>query len=1035
MTDLDTEPPALNTSKAKDAPAKAPAPPKAKRRTPERTPWSPADYYGTASGSGASKLASSGVAPLVAAARGYSTLTVENHGDFAEANGIGDRRSKQGRQFRGLFLDGGDALVMPWFSLDKMRPTLDDIEAQRHTTVQYRPSNPRLNQQGKPVKYELLAGGGTYLDVHPAIPGRWFATTPRTLIAEGLLKGDSALTAQLRVWYADEQLAVTASDAGDRNVALKRLAALLDGIPQSERTAIVSIAGVGNWRHNPEWFGVKVEDKDVLIAFDGDVESNWNVWSMAADMYNFLVETKKSNPALVVMSSNPTAASALLDDPHMGLDDFFRSHGGWADLESMIQIDLPERPERPNVANIGDWRISPDGLSSQEYVETPTEGTQKGIGHWVTRIALGGRIVSHEILRPATDEEVEGKPFGTGLTEANHDVHVTVEVAWEDGVTRQPTTANITGPIAIMNYPPNEWIRMGAHIPQEVLVLPQWPPAKGREWLRALKAHRNDEAERHTVWSTMGWVPVEDHASQAFIVGNQVIAGNEKAKNATMPGVLGSALTNAESFGVHDVYTGPGLTDPKGKYNLADDLRELLDLYWENTPWLDPKIAVTTLAIALRPAVPLPTSVAAYFVGAPQKGKSWTARQIMSFWQKRPGVWERTLPGSASDTFATTESAVSKAPIWVVDDVAPMTDRRASEMQESKIGDLIRAVHNKLGKRRMNRDMTERDVPTPMALTIFTAENESPTQSIRERVVSVQFTGLNGKNMQRADLAAYKSTVASRVTAAVIRMYIEMGERVGWEDVVATARGDREVAIDSARDILGELGIAPGDRSRPAEIAADLSMGLAALQTLMVKAGMRKEARQIGWAKREQWMYLLTEQIGLGHQNKADVSPGRVLLDCVRNLLSSGMAHISNLDNPSAPPLEGPNSSTANMFYGWAADSQGDMRPRGTTIGHLARISDPGSSAEPDEVIFIAADDAFQLAQRHYPKKVQYGASTSTSWRNVWELGLIHPRFVEKPTNELTRQFRFKGTKTKGRGVPLSAEVLFSGSSDEELGV
>jgi hypothetical protein len=701
----------------------------------------------------------------------------------------------------------------------------------------------------------------------------------------------------------------------------------------------------------------------------------------------------------------------------------------------MLQVELPDRPARTNEAHIGQWRISSDGLSAQEFAQLPGEIQGKNIGHWVTRVELGGRIFSGEIHRAATDEELEGKPFGAGLNASNHDATCSVEVAWMDEASRRPLTAMISGPTMMLNYPPNEWGRHGAIIPEDVLFLHQWPPMKGADWLRAVKRHRTEDLVRNTVWLTMGWVPVAGEESQAFIVGNQVIAGNDKATAATIPGVLGNVLTNAGSFGVHDVYTGPDYTDPTGKHVLADDLRELLDVWVYNSPWLDPKISVTMLAIALRPAVPLPTSVAAYFVGAPQKGKSWSARQCMSFWQGRRGVWKHTLPGSASDTFATTESAVAKTPIWVVDDLAPSTDRRASEMQESKIGDLIRAVHNKLGKRRMNPDMTERATPTPMALTIFTAENESPVQSIRERVVKVEFTGLHSENVKRADELANNTTTASRVTAALLRMYIAKGDAAGWGNVIENSRLVREDAIDSARDVLAELGVGVGDASRPAEIIADLSMGLEALQDLMGRVGMGKETKVIGWSKPEQWMYLLAEQIGLGHQNKEEVSPGQVLLTCIRELLASGRAHIANLDDPSHPPMSGQNSATTNMLMGWTMDAMGETRPQGRRIGFSAHISPKtGAGGTTDHVLFIAAEDAFREAQTAYPKKIQYGASSQTSWRNVWDLRLVHPRYANKPTKDLARQFRDTGSTAKLRGVPISFEVLFGGSPGEEIG-
>ena len=1011
----------------------APAPAKAKKRAASISPWKAADYSGLVSGSGAVKLASSAVAPLVAAARGYTSVTPESAEDYANRRNLGDRRSKTGRQFRNLFGDAGDVLILPWASIDGIPATEEQLDEHRAMLDQLRPSNPRTNEHGKPVKYEFLTGTATVLDTHPAVTRAWFQSAPRTLIAEGLLKGDSAISAQLRAFYSDDQLRIYPSDLASRPAAARRLHALLAGIPQGDRVAVMSIVGVGNWRQNSEWFGVNFKGKEVLVAFDGDVENNYNVWSMAADLYRFLSDSKGAKPSLVRMASNPTALQALEEDPKLGLDDFFARYGAWADLESMIEIDLPERPSRGDQAEIGDWKVSADGMSTQEYVEVPTTdgGFDKGRGRWVKRVDFGARIIAMETHRAPTAEELDGAPFGTGAAGLAHQSRTTIEVAWDAG-NDVAATSLITGPSTLLHHTPADWPRHGAAIPDDVLLQQQWPPRKGPEWLGAVKAHRPDENLRSTVWATMGWVPVPDSGSQAFIAGRDVIASTETRAEQTQAGVLGNVLTNAERFGLHDVYTGPNLTDPTGKHNLADDVREVIDTYFTNSPWLNEKIAATMLAIALRPAVPLPTSVASYFVGAPQKGKSWSARHCMSFWQKTPGVWKHTLPGSANDTFATTESAIARTPIWVVDDLAPTSDRRTAEMQEAKIGDLIRAVHNKLGKRRMSKDMTEREVPTPMALTVITAENESSVQSIRERVVNVEFTGLRLAQMNRADELANKTTTASRVTAAIIRMFITEGEEIGWSNLVDVLRGTQEAGVDYARDILGELGISTGDSSRPAGMAADLALGLHALKRLMRTIGMDDEADKIDWSDPEDWYYLLTEQVSLAHRNKAEVSPGRVLVDCIRGLLASGAAHIANVDNPSAPPISGENSVAANALMGWAADSQGEFRPRGATIGFLTQTTTAGTDEAPKDIIWVLPDDAFQLAQQKYPKRIPYGASPSTAWGNFWDLGLAHPRYNGDGRPGITRQFRVRATAARLRGVPMSMGVLFTADPDED---
>ena len=78
-------------------------PSKAKKRLAPITPREAADHCDSVSGSGAVKLASSAVVPLVAAARGYTSVTPESAEDHA------NRPSKNGRQFRNFFGDAGDA--------------------------------------------------------------------------------------------------------------------------------------------------------------------------------------------------------------------------------------------------------------------------------------------------------------------------------------------------------------------------------------------------------------------------------------------------------------------------------------------------------------------------------------------------------------------------------------------------------------------------------------------------------------------------------------------------------------------------------------------------------------------------------------------------------------------------------------------------------------------------------------------------------------------------------------------------------------
>jgi hypothetical protein len=592
--------------------------------------------------------------------------------------------------------------------------------------------------------------------------------------------------------------------------------------------------------------------------------------------------------------------------------------------------------------------------------------------------------------------------------------------------------AEVTGPAVLLNFPPMEWVRQGAALPKALLRHPDWPPRKGAEWLQAVKRHRAEDVEDRTTWSTMGWVPVEGQIAQAFIAGNVIVAANEEAKSLTRIGVDELALTSASKFGVHDVFTGPGFIDPTGEYDLVDDIREMYSAFIDDGPWKTKQQAATVLALALRAAVPLPNACAAYFVGAPQQGKSYTAGHIMSFWQPRPGTWD-SLPGNANDTFAGTEKAISQTPIWVADDLAPSSDKRMADTNEAKIGDLIRAVHNKLGKRRMNADMTSKEVSTPMAAFIVTAEFEHSVPSIRERCITLEFDGLISENMENIDTLSAKTTTASRITAAIIRMFIQMGERDGWTAMVDYIADIRDESTEKARALLTNGSVNINDATRPSKMIADISLGLTGLSLLASELGMKDVKRKLGWAS-DGLSNLIVQQVASNQQEKAESKPGPMLLDAIRNLLASGHGHIVSIDNPGLPPIsDEENSSRSNLMLGWQMNSQGEMSPKGVTLGWYSKMKKGG---EEYDVIFLNRDDAFNEAQRRYPKRIQFGASGATSWKNLWDLNLTHPKFEGVKRHGVVVQFT--GKNARPYGVPVSIEGLFphlgDNTDDDDFG-
>ncbi len=182
--------------------------------------WSLEDYLGV-TGDAAIKLSTSAVAPLVAAARGYRTVEPAGLKNLLAEYSMGVVNSRAGRAFKdAVGYDG--ALLMPWFSLESVRQAANYHRPAHPVTPQLRPERPPMDDAGRPKKYLFASTAAIPLDIHPDIPTDWVDTAPTVLLAEGLLKGDAALTAILRHHGATmEDLEAPAE--GDHAEAMQRL--------------------------------------------------------------------------------------------------------------------------------------------------------------------------------------------------------------------------------------------------------------------------------------------------------------------------------------------------------------------------------------------------------------------------------------------------------------------------------------------------------------------------------------------------------------------------------------------------------------------------------------------------------------------------------------------------------------------------------------------------------------------------------------------------------------------------------------------
>lgn len=313
------------------------------------TAWEIPDYAATGStGSAAGKLASSAVAPLVAMARGYESLdSLQALTDAGKRLPMPGKASQQGVRMSEA-VQRGDLLIMPWFTHDDIVQGEKTYTPPKPATVQLKPAKPESDAKGLPRKYEFASGRGTPIGMHPAIPTSWIDKTPVVLIAEGLLKGDSALTGYLLAngckrddlsWTDDD---TTGDRAADVRAARAKLSFLLERIDPDNRVLILTIGGVDNWKNNPEWRTIRLNGRIAWLGIDGDVEINRNVHRAANELWDFL-KKKKAKPSLLA----PTVIGG--DGNKVGIDDYLAKYGDWHGLLAMKRgrEALAKAPAKP----------------------------------------------------------------------------------------------------------------------------------------------------------------------------------------------------------------------------------------------------------------------------------------------------------------------------------------------------------------------------------------------------------------------------------------------------------------------------------------------------------------------------------------------------------------------------------------------------------------------------------------------------------------------------------------------------------------
>lgn len=250
-------------------------------------------------------LKSSGITPEQAEARGYRSVDTK-----ARLDRVGI--TPAGRRVPGLLVPQLRADGSCW-------------------GYQYRPDEPRL-RNGKPVKYETPVGQRNGIDVPAGV---------------GLMLGDP----QVPLWITE---GVKKADAG-----------AVAGL------CIVALPGVWSWRGRndiggkmavPDWHDIALNDRRVVLAFDGDVARKQAVRSALDALADYL----RSKGATVEFCHLPDA------DDKVGLDDYLAAGHTAEDLLALVHPDPPPLAETTSTG-----AKASDGSASSDS----SDGSQGGYVH------------------------------------------------------------------------------------------------------------------------------------------------------------------------------------------------------------------------------------------------------------------------------------------------------------------------------------------------------------------------------------------------------------------------------------------------------------------------------------------------------------------------------------------------------------------------------------------------------------------------------------------------------------------------------
>lgn len=897
--------------------------------------------------SGKDKLDDSAIHPAVVATRGYTMIRDPQQARaaiLATGYTIGSNRWSGLAKAREAAATG-DALVMPWFT-----PGDRDVPA----AVQFRPMTPLAGADGREQKYAWPARQDVVMDVHPAIPHHWLGdTSVRLVVTEGLLKGDAIVSAMVRASGADLDEAATR----------EQVAQVLEGLDEGMRCVPVAIGGVTQWRNVPGWEVLYRADRDVYIAFDADVRTNRNVWRQARNLFDATVSAH-GTPRLIDLT-------LIGCDGKDGVDDYLARGGTIVDLtQDAVTGELPPAP-------VGADRTVGEAYVSEDETYCFIHKVSKD-GEPVEQVfsRIGGYVEAFEPPYAPTAEQIEAgviPPASLSRLVDEGDVRIMMIYKDPDGQVRRES---MTAPRTVLSNSSPDLSKAGSGVcaTKDLEVHPDWPPTPN--WWRAVKNHTRinyGTPPTHMAAAVNGWVPGTE-GKPVFVLGEDVIGDNPSVRLARQR----MDVPLISQYGLSD----PG---PSWRQEAREVVPSVVSTLLDSGAWTNRGVAAFTLAGAMRPIIPIRPKTTLYLYGQRHSGKTWTATKMVSFWAKHPGGFNsRASGGSANDTQAAMEHALSKIPIWVADDLAPDVSSRASESRESTVGQTIRVVANGSGRNRMTSNLRARTSYNPRALFIVTAEDALKTSSVNDRAISIQFTDGSLSSIEAVDQMFSRSREPMLMTGCVLRWVLEEASATSWEDFVAQCYRWQEQMDAILCERLAERHIDRGKATRFREMAFDVLTPLLMLRQMCTDLGIDDDPRLASLFD-QQTMREAIDVVMAALVRRSDAAPGRQAFSALLAALEVGVAHVVGMDGEQPSTIES-KGTPLSMALGWRRqrDSTLGPAPQSIAIGYFQ----PDQEGD-DGTVYLISAAAAQAMKRAPESEVPSRHSAEQVFRDMAGEGLL----------------------------------------------